>query len=270
MLMLLSHYENEVSAMAASGSVQSVERVLDILEVLASAPRGLLLSELAAAAQLHVSTAHRLVNVLVDRGYAMKDGTTGKYRLTLRTFELGSRVSAMWDLLSVARPCLDQLAAESEEAVHLVERDGNSVVYLYKAEPYRQLVRMGSHTGLRNPMYCTGVGKSILALMEPEEVNDLWRTQTIIAFSTNTITDLVQMHRELEVTRQRGYALDNEEHEPGVRCMAAAIRNWQGKPVAAVSISAPAARMDEAMIQRMLPKLLDAANQISKMLGFRV
>lgn len=255
--------------MAASGSVQSVARVLDILEILASAPGGLLLSELAAASQLHISTAHRLVNVLVDRGYAMKDRTTGKYRLTLRTFELGSRVSGMWDLLSAARPMLSELAAESEETVHLVERDGNSVVYLYKAEPYRQLVRMGSHMGLRNPMYCTGVGKSILALMAPEEVDALWEQEPITAFSPNTITELAQMHRELALTRQRGYALDNEEHEPGVKCMAAAIRNWQGKPVAAVSISAPAARMDDAMIEKLLPKLQETARQLSSMLGYR-
>ena len=100
--------------MAASGSVQSVDRVLDLLEILALSPGGLLLSELAAASGLHVSTTHRLVNVLVDRGYAVKEPAGGKYRLTLRTFELGSRVSGMWDLLSAARPGLDRLAAEGE------------------------------------------------------------------------------------------------------------------------------------------------------------
>ena len=127
---------------AASGSVQSVERTLDILEALSGAPFGLLLTELAAATGLHVSTAHRLVNVLVERGYATKESGSGKYRLTLRTFAIGSRVSGVWDLLSAARPYLERLASLSQEAVHLVERDGNSVVYLYKAEPFRQLVRM--------------------------------------------------------------------------------------------------------------------------------
>lgn len=255
--------------MAVSGSVQSVDRVLDLLEILALSPGGLLLTELAAAAGLHVSTTHRLVNVLVDRGYAVKEAAGGKYRLTLRTFELGSRVSAMWDLLNAARPYLDQLAAESQEAVHLVERDGNCVVYLYKAEPYRQMVRMGSHAGLRNPMYCTGVGKSILALMPPEEVEKLWHAETITKFSPNTITELEAMRRELELTRERGYAIDNEEHEPGVRCMAVAICNWAGNPVAAISISAPAARLDDIMIGKMLPRLQDTANQIGRMLGFR-
>lgn len=98
----------------------------------------------------------------------LKDSSSGKYRLTLRTFEIGSRVSSVWNLLSAAKPHLDELAATSQEAVHLVERDGNGIVYLYKAEPFQQLVRMASHVGLRNPMYCTGVGKSILALLPSE------------------------------------------------------------------------------------------------------
>lgn len=254
---------------ASNGSVQSVDRVLDILELLSSSPLGMGLSDLAAASGLHVSTAHRLVNALVDRGYAMKEPASGKYRLTLRTFEIGSRVSAVWDLLSAAKPYLDELAAASQEAVHLVERDGDCVMYLYKAEPFRQLVRMSSHTGLRNPMYCTGVGKSILSWMSPEEVAKVWERSEIVAFSDKTITDLGQLQRELEVSRERGYAVDDEEHEPGVRCLAAAIRNWAGEPVAAVSISAPVARMDAAMMERMLPRLKKTALEISRMLGFR-
>ena len=89
---------------AASGSVQSVDRVLDILEILSSAPFGMTLSDLSSASGLHISTAHRLVNVLVDRGYAAKEAGSGKYRLTLRAFEIGSRVSRVWDLLTAARP----------------------------------------------------------------------------------------------------------------------------------------------------------------------
>lgn len=255
--------------MASSGSVQSIDRVLDILEALSSVPQGMLLTELSAKVGLHVSTTHRLVHMLVDRGYAVKERETGKYRLTLRTFEIGSRVSSIWDLMSMAKPYLDDLASQSQEAVHLVERDGNGVVYLYKAEPFRQLVRMGSHYGLRNPMYCTGVGKSILALLPEEEVDRIWSSESITAFSPNTITDLEQMHRELAQIRQRGYAIDNEEHELGVRCMAVAIRNWEGAPVAAVSISAPASRMDDAMIERMLPRLQSAAGSVSAMLGWK-
>ena len=254
---------------SSSGSVQSIDRVLDILETLSTSPFGMSLSDLAAATGLHVSTAHRLVNVLCERGYAMKEPTGGKYRLTLRTFEIGSRVSGVWNLLSAAKPFLDELAAFSQEAVHLVERDGNCVVYLYKAEPFQQLVRMASHTGLRNPMYCTGVGKSILSLLSDEELAKIWETENLITYTPYTITDLEAMKQELALTRQRGYAMDNEEHELGVRCIAMPVRNWDGKPVAAVSISAPAMRLDSDEIRRLLPKLRNAAAQISQMLGYK-
>lgn len=106
------------------GSVQSIDRVLEILETLSTAPLGMSLSDLSAATGLHISTTHRLVNVLTEHGYALKDSSSGKYRLTLRTFEIGSRVSSVWNLLSAAKPHLDELAATSQEAVHLVERDG--------------------------------------------------------------------------------------------------------------------------------------------------
>ena len=161
---------------SSPGSVQSIDRVLEILETLSTAPLGMSLSDLATATNLHVSTTHRLVNVLTEHGYALKDSSSGKYRLTLRTFEIGSRVSSVWNLLSAAKPHLDELAAECQEAVHLVERDGMGIVYLYKAEPFQQLVRMSSHVGLRNPMYCTGVGKSILSLLPQDEAEEIWNT----------------------------------------------------------------------------------------------
>ena len=184
--------------MGTGNSVQSIDRVLDIAETLSSAPTGLSLSDLAAATGLHVSTAHRLVNVLADHGYALKDTTTGKYRLTLRMFEIGSRVSGIWNLLSVAKPFLDELAAFSHEAVHLVERDDNTVAYLYKAEPFQQMVYMGSQVGLRNPMYCTGVGKSILSLLSTSEVESIWSSYDICAFTPKTITSLPALMDQLE------------------------------------------------------------------------
>jgi len=253
---------------AAINSVQSIDRVLDILEILSGVPGGMTLSELSAAAHLPASTTHRLVKTLIDRGYALKDPSMGKYRLSLRTFEIGCRVSSVWDLLSAAKPYLDHLASVSQEVVHLVERDGSGIVYLYKAEPFKPLVRMASHVGLRNPMYCTGVGKSILALLPPEEVEEIWNAGEIRRFSSHTITELPAMMEELALTRARGYALDDEEHELGVRCIAAAVRNWTGSPVAAVSISAPAARMTSEIISSLLPHLFHAAEEISRMMGY--
>ena len=141
------------------------------------------------------------------------------------------------------------------------------VVRLVK-DTFQQLVRMASHVGLRNPMYCTGVGKSILSLLPLQEAEEIWNSEEIQAFSPSTITTFPDMIREMERIRARGYAIDDEEHEPGVRCIAAAIRNWAGAPVAAVSISAPVTRMDQATMDRLLPKLLATVEEISRMLGY--
>ena len=250
-----------------SGSVQSIDRVLDILETLSSVPQGMNLSDLAQATRLHVSTTHRLVNTLADRGYVRKDAHTGKYRLTLRLFAVSQRVSAMLGLLSVSERYLEELANFSGEAVHLVERSGSEVVYLYKFEPFQHVVNMGSYVGGHNPMYCTGVGKSILARLKDEEVDAIWHGTPIQPFTPYTIVRLEDMRRDLELIRQRGYAIDNQEHEQGVRCIAAAICDWEGNPVGAVSIAAPNQRMTDETITRLSPKLLEVTEEISRLLG---
>lgn len=248
-------------------SVQSIDRVLDILEALSSVPQGMSLSDLAEATHLHVSTAHRLVMALADRGYARKDSNSGKYRLTLRLFEISRRVSTVLDLLPVSERYLEELANFSREAVHLVERNGSEVVYLYKFEPFQHLVNMGTYVGRYNPMYCTGVGKSILAYLPAKEVEAIWNASDIQAFTPATITRLEDMFQELERIRQRGFAYDNEEHEYGIRCIAAPVFNWESVPIGAVSISAPATRLTDAAVERLFPRLLSVANEISQLLG---
>lgn len=247
--------------------VQSIDRVLDIIEALSASPLGLTLSDLAAETGLHVSTAHRLVAALSDRGYARKDLANGRYRLTLRLFEVGSRVSRVLGLSAVSKQFLDELADYSQEVVHLVERDGNDIVYLYKSEPLQPLVRMSSSIGCRNPMYCTGVGKSILAFLPLAEAERIWKETDIQSFTDYTITDWSVMRRELQEIRRQGYALDNEEHEPGVRCIAAPIFDWENQPVGAISVSAPVFRMDTEAVDRISRQLLSSTKEISRLLG---
>lgn len=254
--------------MAESGSsVQSLDRALDILEALSQAPQGMTLSALSAAVGLHISTTHRLVSALAARGYTAKDVLSGKYRLTLRLFAVGSRVSSMLQILEAAQPLLDEFAGATGEAVHLVQREGDEVTYLYKAEPFISTVRMSSCVGMRNPMYCTGVGKSILALLPEQEVRAIWSRTDPVPYTPATIVTLPALERELALVRRQGYALDREEHEPGVCCAAVAIRDDSGRPVAAVSISAPPERLTEPVLQSVLPRLEAIAGQISALLG---
>ena len=248
--------------------VQSIDRVLDILEVLSAAPQGMNLSDLAQATSLHISTAHRLLTSLSSRGYARKDPGSGKYRLTLRLYEISRRVSSVLALLPASEELLKELSNFSQEAVHLVERSGNEVLYLYKFEPYLHPISISSSVGSRNPMYCTGVGKSILALLPAGEVSSIWESTDVQPYTPHTRITLEELERDLSEVRRSGYALDDEEHDIGIRCIAAAIRDWQGSPIGAISISAPASHLTPQAIDRLSPRLIAAAAEISRMLGF--
>lgn len=247
--------------------VQSIDRVFDLLEYLSAVPAGMTLSDLAVTADLHVSTTHRLLSSLVSRGYVRKDSSTGKYRLTLRLFEISQRVSAVLGLLPVSEHFLEELANISGEAVHLVERCGSEVVYLYKFEPYRNPVNISSSVGRHNPMYCTGVGKSILAHLPEADVRAIWDATDVQRFTDKTILTVEDLFKDLEATRIRGYAIDDEEHDLGVRCVAAPIFNWKGDPVAAISISAPVSRLTDSTMKKYAPQLIRAAEEISGLLG---
>lgn len=250
-----------------SNSVQSIDRVFLIIEELSCYSRGLRLSELADKLDLHASTVHRLLNTLVVHGYVQKDTNTGKYRLTLRMFEIGSRIIGGSNIVSLTKPHLDRLADLTGEAVHLVVPEGDEVIYLYKCDAATNMVRMGSTVGLHNPMYCTGVGKAILSCWSDEDVAALWTRAHIVKYTDNTIIDYEKMHQELEVIRRQHYSIDNEEHENGIKCIATPIVDIHNSPIAAISISAMSNRLGEAEISRYAPLLLTAASEISTLLG---
>ena len=254
--------------MANSTPVQSIDRVFDIVEALSSSPHGMSLTDLAAAVGLHVSTVHRLLASLSSRGYVQKDIETGKYRLTLKMFEVGSRAACGVNLVSIARPYLERLAEFSGEAVHLVARLGDEVVYLYKEDTSSSIARMASFVGLKNPMYCTGVGKSIMAYLPEDEVEKIWNGSQVVQFTPKTLTTLEALREDLARARERGYAIDDEEHDLGVRCMAAPVRNWKGDPVGAISISGPAARMTDDTMAQLVAPLQETAGAISQLMGW--
>lgn len=247
--------------------VQSIDRALDIVEALSVQPHGMLLKDLSAEVGLHVSTTHRLLASLVSRGYVQKDIETGKYRLTVRLFEIGSRAISGMNLVSISRPYLEQLAAGTGETVHLVARNNDEVVYLYKEDRRESVIHMASFVGLRSPMYRTAVGKSILALLPEEEVRRIWDRSVIEPLTPNTIVRYDDLLENLAIVRQRGWAMDNEENELGVLCIAAPIKDFTNTPIGAISISAPAARMTFSTCERFALKAIASTNAISKALG---
>ena len=249
------------------GGVQSVERIFGIIEVLAAHPAGVGLQKLAAEAGLAKSTTHRLLASLVQLGYARQDSVTGHYRLTLKMFELSSGIVNSMDIMGVAKLHLERLAQRTGEAVHLVIRDARDIVYIYKTESGPS--RMSSRVGLRSPLYCTGVGKAILATLPEAEVEEIWRHSRPEKVTGRTITDLDVLKAQLKMVHRCGYAIDDEENELGIRCVALAIPGPGGRADSAFSISGLAPYMTAERIRRISTLALETRADILRDLGIQ-
>ena len=192
--------------------VQSAERIFQVMETLADhGEMGLM--ELSTALDLHKSTVHRLLMSLIYMGYAKQDEATQKYMLSYKVVNMAGKILERMDILQVAKPYMERLSDLSGEAVHLVQREGNHILYIYKIEAKVGTIRMVSHVGMVHPMYCSGVGKAIMATLPDEEVKKIWNESIIEKKTDKTITDFSQMQEVLEEVRQNGYALDDEEKD---------------------------------------------------------
>ena len=250
--------------MADKSGVQSVERIFQLIESLAAHPAGAGLQRLAQDTGLAKSTVHRLLASLVSLGYAAQD-ENGRYRLTLKMFELSSGIVNSMDIMDVAEVHLERLAQRTGEAVHLVIRDGQDIVYIYKTESGP--MRMSSRVGLRSPLYCTGVGKAILATLPADEVAQIWQHTTPQKLTAHTIVEYDALQAQLTEVRTNGYAIDDEENELGVRCVAVAIPGVGGRADSAFSISGLAPYMTPERIRRIATLALDARTDIMADLG---
>jgi DNA-binding IclR family transcriptional regulator len=253
--------------MAELEPVKAVNKTIGLLEALAQQEE-LGVTDLAERAGMHKSTAYRFLNTLKELGYVRQNASNDKYSLTLKLFELGSCVLGRMELWEQAHPIMEQLAEQTRETVHLAVLDDGRPVYLGKFESTQALrVSMSSRIGQSAPTYCTGVGKLLLAHAPPEQVERILAREGLKRFTEHTITDRALLARELENIRQRGFAFDDEEHEVGVRCVAAPVRNNQGATVAALSISTPKVRMPDEEIPRYRELVTGSADEISRRLG---
>lgn len=246
--------------------VQSVERSLSILEVLSDYSEGLGVTDISEKVGLHKSTVYRLLSTLMHRDYVTQDEETNKYRITFKLYELGSKKLRKMDILSASKLYSKKLMESVNEVVHIVVREGNRIVYIDKVEA-DNTIRMASSIGKRSPMYCTSVGKAILAYLPVEEVEEVWNNSRIERYTLNTKTRLEDLKKELEIVREKGYAIDNEENEPGVRCVGAPIFNRFGEIEGAISVSGPTIRMTDEKIDAIALEVLKYAGLISKELG---
>ncbi|HSN22306.1 MAG TPA: IclR family transcriptional regulator [Usitatibacter sp.] len=224
------------------------------------------ISALAARLGLAKSTVHRLATTLVEYDMLEQNRETGKYRLGLAFFELGTLVRRKMDVTTEAQGEIHALADSSGETVQLAILDHLTVLYIRIRES-RQAVRLSSGLGSRAPAHCTGVGKALLAFQAPEVVQQVI-DNGLKQYTVNTITDPEKLRAELASIRARGYAIDDEEIEVGLRCVAAPIRDHSGRVVAAISVAAPVQRMSKKQVQATIPSVVAAAENISRRLGF--
>jgi DNA-binding IclR family transcriptional regulator len=248
--------------------VQVLDRALAALEILANREGECSLVDLCMEMKLHKSTVHRLAMVLEQHRLVDKNPDTGRYRLGLRLFEFGSKALASLDLRGRARPYLDQLQREFGETVFFCILDDGQVFYVEKVES-QSSVRTACTVGSRAPAYCTAVGKAMLAELPEGEVNGIVRRWGLEPVTKNTITSAAQLRSELKAIRSRGYAIDDEEKEEGLRCVSAAVRGHSGKLFAAMSVSGPAFRMTKERIPTIGEGVMRAANELSARLGYK-
>lgn len=247
----------EPTRVRASGGVQSIERAFGLLETLADAGGAMGLSQLAHASGLPLPTIHRLLRTLVDLGY-LRQESSRQYVLGPRLIRLGEASS---HLLSIwARPHLARLADDLGESANLAMLDGDEIVYVAQVQS-RQSMRMFTEVGRRVLPHCTAVGKAIMADMPPEQVREILKRTGMPRHTPTTVTDPEEFARQLAVAARVGYATDEGEQETGVRCVAVAVPDAPTR--LALSVSGPAGRMTEELVERAVPLLVDAGKQLS-------
>ncbi|MCU9613060.1 IclR family transcriptional regulator [Caldibacillus lycopersici] len=247
-------------------SVQSVERALTILELLKENLSGLGITEIARDLAISKSTVHRLIQSLEKFGFVKQDVQTSKYLLGLKLVEFSDVILNSLDIRAVARPYLDEVAHEIKETIHLVVVENDELVYIDKMESPHS-IRMYSRIGRRAPFYCTGVGKAILAYLPDCDKNRIMEKESFKKYTEYTITSKEELQQHLQDIQLRGYSIDNQEHELGIRCVAAPIFNHENRVIAGISITAPIYRFPTSMIEPIAKKVIYCANQISSSLG---
>lgn len=255
-------------AQPSSGLTLTVKKAMDILDCLGQSDNPLSASEVGRRLGISRSTAYRLLATLNAGGYVAQDSVNPeKYRLGFKILELANSLLDKIELRQLAPPYLKELRDLANETVHLVVMDRGQVAYVDKVE-CQQAVRMYSTIGRRGYAHSTAIGKAMMAFMLEGAVAEIIEQHGLPAFTPNTITDQESLLQELARIREQGYAVDDVENEEGIRCVGAPILDYQGRPVAAISISGPAFRVT-AERARVLSRAVKAtAAKISRQLGY--
>lgn len=247
--------------------IQSLARAFEILQYFQTETE-LGISEIAELMGLSKSTVHGLVNTLTAYNYLEQSAQTNKYRLGLKLFELGNIVQSRMDVRQEARPWCQILAEKYRTTVHLATHAEGELIYIDKVDTNHSSVVVYSQVGKRAPMHCTGVGKALLAYMPQEYLDRYIFSRPLEKVTKNTIDDKEGLIAELALVKERGYAIDNEEIEPGLHCIAAPIFDTRDSPTIALSVSFPYGRLWDVDWDEAVGNVCYYARQISERLGY--
>ena len=247
-------------------SVSSVLKVFSILEALGE-QKEIGVSELSQRLMMSKATTYRFLQTMKTLGYVTQEDEADRYSLTLKLFELGAKSLEYVDLITLADKEMRLISEQTNEALHLGALDENAIIYIHKIDSNYNL-RMQSKIGRRNPLYSTAIGKVLLAEREQAFVHETLAQVEFIKHTEKTLENTNQLLSELAVVKEQHYAEDNEEQEPGLRCIAAPIYDRFGSVIAGVSISLPTIRFDEKRIPYYVGLLHQAGKSISSQQGY--
>lgn len=243
-------------------AVQSVDRALTLLELIARDPEGSRLSDLARAAGLAPSTTHRLLTALEQRGFAQSDAATGRWHVGRGAYTVGAAWGTARSLLAPAMPHLRRLRDATRETANLGVIEGGHVITIAQAES-REIMRAISTPGGGTPIFCSGMGKAIVATWKDDQIDHLIDRHGLTASTARSLTKRETVHAEIARIRAEGYAIDDEEYVIGLRCVAAIVIGPGGEAIAALSVSGLAARMTPEKVARCAELVSETAAELS-------
>lgn len=248
--------------MSAEQGDGTVGKALDVLDMVAAFGRPVRFSELLAESIYPKATLYRLIQTLVHQGMLAFDTDRQTYALGVRLVRLAHAAWATSSLAPIARPYLDELAAETGETIHLAQLDNGQVLYVDKRNAAKP-VEMFAQAGKVGPAYCTGVGKAMLAFLPDEALQRAIDRQSFHRFTPHTLDTPETLRAELEAIRGRGYAFDREEHEPGIICCAVPILSRTGRVIGALSVTSTTARTSLSQLEAGADRIKDTAARIA-------
>ncbi|MFC0012273.1 IclR family transcriptional regulator [Devosia nitrariae] len=252
-----------------SGSVQSVERALLLLELLGEDAEGYRLTDLSARAGLSLSTVHRLLTTLEKRHFVQFDQTDGLWHVGRKTFQVGATFAQQRNFVAPSIPFLRQLRDQTRETANLGVAVDGRMIFLAQVES-REIMRAITRVGGSTPMVNSGMGKALLATYSPADVSAIISSYGMHKLTANSLTRAGDLRDDLTRIRRRGYAVDNEEFQTGLRCIAATVYGQQGEALCAISVSGLAQRLDEDRTATVGQLVAQTARALTVALGGRV